>query len=253
HAASASGNQTQALQLSQVSPEQLKQSDDLLFARAIALQRANKTQEAIDELNTFLQTFPKSPLTPGVKIRLALALADNHRAGDAIATLRDLIATASPKKQQSASGEDENADQDDSASDQDATSADKKSASDDEAESDDEDKSTAGENSTSDETNSASESSATGFGPTEQSPLVSRLYMSDSNGYPEGESQWNAADSAVYGNISGADTEQIYQFIDTLLNFAPLPELLAAPDNKHLSKTGKRKVRAILAERYLAA
>jgi len=66
HAASASGNQTQALQLSQVSPEQLKQSDDLLFARAIALQRANKTQEAIDELNTFLQTFPKSPMTPNL-------------------------------------------------------------------------------------------------------------------------------------------------------------------------------------------
>ncbi|HMF46577.1 MAG TPA: outer membrane protein assembly factor BamD [Candidatus Udaeobacter sp.] len=253
HAASASGNQTQALQLSQVSPEQLKQSDDLLFARAIALQRANKTQEAIDELNTFLQTFPKSPMTPGVKIRLALALADNHRAGDAIATLRDLIAIGSPKQEQSTSDEEENADQHDSTSDQDATSDDEDSASDDEAESGDEDKSPAGENSTGDETNSASESAATGFGPTDKYPLVSRLYMSDSNGYPAGESQWNAVDSAVYGNISGADEEQIYQFIDTLLNFAPLPELVAAPDDKHLSNTGKRNVRAILAERYLAA
>src|SRR5215471_1721299 len=253
HAASASGNQTQALQLSQVSPEQLKQSDDLLFARAIALQRANKTQEAIDELNTFLQTFPKSPMTPGVKIRLALALADNHRAGDAIATLRDLIAIGSPKQEQSTSDEEENADQHDSTSDQDATSDDEDSASDDEAESGDEDKSPAGENSTGDETNSASESAATGFGPTDKYPLVSRLYMSDSNGYPAGESQWNAVDSAVYGNISGADEEQIYQFIDTLLNFSPLPELVAAPDDKHLSNTGKRNVRAILAERYLAA
>ena len=266
YAASGSGNQTQALQLSQVSPEQLKQSDDLLFARAIALQRANKTQEAIDALNTFLQTFPKSPMTPGVKIRLALALADNHQAGDAVATLRDLLATASPNQEQSGSDEEESADQDDSKSDQDTSSDDENSASNDEAGSDDdnsgsddeagkadEDKSPAGQNSISDETNSASESGATGFGPTEQYPLVSRLYMSDSNGYPVGESQWNAADSAVYGNISGADGEQIYQFIDTLLNFAPLPELLGTPEDKHLNKAGKRKVRAILAERYLTA
>src|SRR5262249_20496584 len=84
---------------------------------------------------------------------------------------------------------------------------------------------------------------STGFG----------MYMSDSNGYPLGESQWNAADSAVYENISGADKEQIYQFIDTLLNFAPLPELLGTPEDKHLDSAGKRKVRAILAERYLTA
>src|SRR5207249_9538858 len=72
-------------------------------------------------------------------------------------------------------------------------------------------------------------------------------------GYPAGEVQWNASDSAVYGNLSGADEEQIYQFIDTLLNFAPLPELLTTPDDKNLDEAGKRKVRAILAERYLAA
>ncbi|HEU4771676.1 MAG TPA: outer membrane protein assembly factor BamD [Candidatus Udaeobacter sp.] len=264
HAASASGNQTQALQLSQVSPEQLKQSDDLLFARAVALQRANKTPEATDELNNFLQIFPKSPMTPGVKIRLALALADNHQAGNAIATLRDLIATGSPKEEQSTSDEEENADQDHSKADQEATSdnedpasadeaTDDDSGSADEAESVNEDKSPAGENSIGGDNNSASENAATGFGPTGQYPLVSRFYMSDSNGYPAGELQWNAVDSAVYGNISGADEEQIYQFIDTLLNFAPLPELLATPDHEHLSKTAKRRVRAILAERYLAA
>jgi hypothetical protein len=77
--------------------------------------------------------------------------------------------------------------------------------------------------------------------------------MSNSEGYPDGELHWNVTDSAVYDNISGADQEQIYQFIDTLLNFAPLPELLAAPDDKNLDEAGKRKVRAILAERYLAA
>lgn len=266
HAASASGNQAQALQLSQISPEQLKQSDDLLFARAVALQRANKTQEAINELNTFLQTFPKSRMTPGVKIRLALALADNHQAGDAIGTLRDLLATAFPKQEQSASAEEETTDNDDSKSDQSATSDDENSASDDEAttnddnsgsndeaESDEEDKPPGGQNSTGDDNNSDSKSGATGFATVEQYPVVSRLYMSNGNGYPEGELHWNAVESAVYDNISGADEEEIYQFIDTLLNFAPLPELLAASDDKHLDKAGKQTVRAILAERYLAA
>jgi TolA-binding protein len=117
HAASASGNHAQALQLSQISPEQLKQSDDLLFARAIALQRANKISESIDAFQTFLRTFPKSRMTPGVKIRLALAFVDNHHAGDAIAALRDLLATASPEQKTSASSGEESSDENDSTSD----------------------------------------------------------------------------------------------------------------------------------------
>jgi TolA-binding protein len=267
HAASASGNQAQALQLSQISPEQLKQSDDLLFARAVALQRANKTQEAIDDLNAFVRTFPKSRMTPGVEIRLALALADNHQAGDAIATLRDLLATASPQQERSASAEEESSDENDSTSNEDATNDDDNSGSNDEAESNDdndsgsndeeqtgdEGNSQAGETQTSDNNNSESDSGGTGFGPVDQYPLTSRLYMSDSNGYPTGELQWNVVDSAVYDNISGADEEEIYQFIDTLLNFAPLPELLATPEDKHLDEAGKRKIRAVLAERYLTA
>jgi TolA-binding protein len=239
-AASASGNQAQALQLSQISPDQLKQSDDLLFARAIALQRANSTHEAIDAFQTFLSTFPKSRMAPGVKIRLALALADNHQAGDAIATLRDLLATASPDQGTSASAEEENADEDDSASNGEEESA-------------DEDNSTSnGEEQTTDENPSESENGATGYGEVNNFPLATR-YMSDSEGYPEGELHWNAVDSAAYWNISGADEEDIYQFIDTLLNFAPLPELAATPEDKNLDEAGKRKVRAILAERYLAA
>src|SRR4029077_2353234 len=124
-AASAGGNHAQALQLSQISPDQLKQSDDLLFARAIALQRANKTPEAIDDFQTFLNTFPKSRMTPGVKIRLALALTDNHRAGDAIATLRDLLATASPDQGKSTSAAEESAHEDNSGSSDKDESADK--------------------------------------------------------------------------------------------------------------------------------
>ena len=265
HAASASGNHAQALQLSQISPEQLRQSDDLLFARAIALQRANKISESIDAFQTFLRTFPKSQMTPGVKIRLALALVDNHHAGDAIATLRDLLATASPEQKTSASsGEESN--KDDSTSNDEATSDDDNSGSKDEAtpdeentsgandeHSDDENQSQANaEKQSSDDSDTKSENGATGYGQLNNSALAVR-YMSNSEGYPEGELHWNVADSAVYDNISGADQEQIYQFIDTLLNFAPLPELLAAPEDKNLDEAGKRKVRAILAERYLAA
>jgi TolA-binding protein len=250
HAASAGGNQTQALQLSQIAPDQLKRSDDLLFARAIALQRANKTGEAIHAFQTFLNTFPKSRMTPGVKIRLALALADNHQAGDAIAALRDLLATGSPKQEGSTRARAENDGEDNSASD-------------DEEQSDDEDNSQSTEEATSaqdssgqassNENGSESENGATGFGALNNYPVLTRLYMSDSSGYPASEPRWNAVDSAVYDNISGADEEQIYQFIDTLMNFAPLPELLKTPEDKHLDEAGKRRVRAILAERYLAA
>ena len=267
HAASASGNHAQALQLSQISSDQLKRSDDLLFARAIALQRASKTPEAIDDFQTFLNTFPKSRMTPGVKIRLALALADNHQAGDAIATLRDLLATASPDRGTSTSAaeespdednsassdEDESADQDNSASSNKEESADeKKTGSNEQEETDDEKNSQSDdEKQTSDETTSESKSGATGYGAINSYPSLTRLYMSDSEGYPAGEVHWNAADSAVYDNISGADQEQVYQFIDTLLNFAPLPELLATPEDKNLDEAGKRKVRATLTERYL--
>ena len=252
HASSASGNHAQALQLSQISPDQLNQSDDLLFARAITLQRASKTNEAIDVFQTFLKTFPKSRMTPGVKVRLALALADNHQAGDAIATLRDLLATASPDYEKSSRAAEENTDEDNSASSDEDESADE-----DNSASSDEDETTARQpnpgNGNSDENSSESENSATGHGQLDKFPIAARLYMSDSQGHPTGEVHWNAADSAVYGNISGADEEQIYQFIDTLLNFAPLPELLTTPEDKNLDNAGKGKVRAILAERYLAA
>ena len=253
HAASASGNHAQALQLSQISPEQLKQSDDLSFARAIALQRANKISESIDAFQTFLRTFPKSRMTPGVKIRLALALVDNHHAGDAIATLRDLLATASPQQEKSVSSGGETSDKNDSTSNDEATSDDENTSESNDEQSEDKNESQPNdEKRSSDESGTASESGATGYAQLNNFALPTR-YMSNSEGYPDGELHWNAADSAVYDNISGADQEQIYQFIDTLLNFAPLPELLAAPDDKNLDEAGKRKVRAILAERYLAA
>src|SRR5207244_10063423 len=167
-------------------------SDDLLFDRAIALQRANKTSESINALQMFLETFPKSRMTPGVKIRLALALADNHQAGGAIATLRDLLAKASPNQREPSSAEDQSEDKDNSGST-------------DDEESDDADNSQADkEKQSSDENSSESESGATGFGQLYKFPIATRLYMSNSEGYPAAAVHWNALDTTVYDNISGA-------------------------------------------------
>jgi hypothetical protein len=47
-------------------------------------------------LSKHFEHLPEIANDAGGKDRLALALADNHQAGDAIATLRDLLATASP-------------------------------------------------------------------------------------------------------------------------------------------------------------
>ncbi len=223
HAASISGNQTQALQLSQISPEQLNKSDDLLLARAIVLQRSNKTGEAIDAFQTFLRAFPKSGMAPGVKIRLALALQDNHQASEAIAMLRDLLATNTANK----TGPDEET----------------KDSGGDKSENSDQEKEESG----------SSDDGATGWGKQDPNEWTYTRYMEDSEGYPNGEKDWNVADSSAYQNLSGADEEQVDQLIDTLLNFAPLAELAAAPDDKNLDAEGKQRVRLILAERYLVA
>ena len=229
HAASASGNQAQALQLSQISPEQLNKSDDLSFARAIVLQRANKMREAIDAFQTFLSTFPKSRMAPGAKVRLALALQDNHQVSEAIATLRDLLATNTESK----SGPDEGEKDEAGAAEEN-----------DKGDSSNEENADAGEK---------SESGAVGWGKEDPNEWTYTRYMSDSEGYPNGEKEWNVAESAAYPNLSGADEEQVQQLVDTMLNFAPLTELTSAPDDKSLDEDGKERVRLILGERYLAA
>src|SRR5205085_4938320 len=50
--ASAAGNQTEALQLTNLAPDQLAKSDDLLLVRAIAFERAKKPAEAIETYRT---------------------------------------------------------------------------------------------------------------------------------------------------------------------------------------------------------
>jgi TolA-binding protein len=107
-AASATGNQEQALQLTNLAPAELERSDDLLMVRALAFQRADKAAEAIETYRKFLTKFPKSPLASGVRLRLALALQDNHQAGAAVVELRRLL--VQPKAESSkteAEGEEE--------------------------------------------------------------------------------------------------------------------------------------------------
>jgi TolA-binding protein len=211
-AASATGNQAQALQLSQIAPDQLKRSDDLLFARGVALQRANKSPEAIATFKAFLQAFPKSLMQPGVRLRLALALQDNHQAGEAIAVLCDLLpkpeseATASPAPEKAKTNEDPTSEEPD-------------------------------ESNVSAERAPSSDALATRF--------------TDGDTYPTSETDWKMTESSVYPNLSGADEDQIRQFIDTLANFAPLPELVTTLSSRKFEDASKNDLRAILAERYL--
>lgn len=97
-AASESGDQAQALQITEVPATQLEGSDDLLFARAIALQRASRAPEAITVYRDLLKKFPDSALALGVRLRLALALQDNHQAGAAVVELYSLAKTLSGEK-----------------------------------------------------------------------------------------------------------------------------------------------------------
>src|SRR4051812_10340644 len=113
-AASAAGNQTEALQLTNLSSAQLEKSDDLLLVRAIAFERAKKPAEAIETYRKLLKNFPNSPFALGGRLRLGLALQDNHQAGDAFVELVQLLrindkttTTPSPSPSPSAAPSDE--------------------------------------------------------------------------------------------------------------------------------------------------
>ncbi len=79
--ASASGEQEQALAL--LEKADAAASDDVAFARAVALQRAKRSSDAVNAFRFVLTKHPKSLLAPAARIRLALALVDAHRAGEA--------------------------------------------------------------------------------------------------------------------------------------------------------------------------
>ena len=211
-AASTAGDQPQALQLTNLSPDQLQKSDDLLLVRAIAFERAKKPAEAIETYRTLLKNFPESSFAPGARLRLALALQDNHQAGDAFVELVQLLKT------------------NDRPSTTTATVSPSPSAS-------------PSEDVTSDEELAPEERTSDSF---EQ-----RRYVSGSS-YPDSLREWEMQKSAVYPNITGSELEEIQEAIDTLLNFAPLPELASAVNNDRLAQTAREELRSVVAQRYLA-
>jgi len=181
-AASGAGDQAQSLKLTEIAPDQLEHSDDLLFAQALALQRSGKPHDAATAFQNFLGLFPKSPLAVGVRLRLALALQDDHRASEALAQLKMLGKKADSENDY--------------------------------------------------------------------------YYMADSRytdgvQYPNSLAEWDTSTSSVYPNLSGLDNVQLAETIDTLLNFAPLPELAAALESKDFDDAEKSGISSVLAERYL--
>jgi len=219
-AASAAGNQDQALQLTNLAPAELERSDDLLMIRALALQRAGKAGEAIQAYQKFLSNFQESPMAPGVRLRLAFALQDDHQAGAAVVQLKHLlVAPATDDATSEEASEDEDDSKDDSKTEE-KTETETKT----EPEADD-------------------DSSISDFGD-------SRYTTGES--YPLSEEEWDPKTSSVYPNITGADLDQIQQAIDTLLNFAPLTELATAVDDASFNDKSKKEFRSVIAQRYLA-
>ena len=91
YALSGAGQHEQALKLLQTAGVATADNDDLLFARAVVHHRTKQPAEAVTTLRTLLEKFPNSPLAPGAQLRLALALSDNHQAGEAVLALRPLL------------------------------------------------------------------------------------------------------------------------------------------------------------------
>jgi len=172
HAASSTGDHMNALKLTQLAPDALQKNDDLLFTRALALQRAGQAAEAITTFREFLARFPQSPLAAGARIRCAIALRDNHQAGEAVLELKKL-------------------------------------------------------------------------------PVGDEGRDGDSV-YPPPDSDLQLTDSPIYPDISNAESSQITQAIDAILNFAPLSELEAGLGNKEIDPAFANELRAIIAERALA-
>ncbi len=86
-AASESGEQRQAVRLCELAGPRLAESDDLSFARAVALQRARDWPAARAAFTELRARFPRSPLRREFGFRLATVLRDQGEAGLAIVEL----------------------------------------------------------------------------------------------------------------------------------------------------------------------
>jgi outer membrane protein assembly factor BamD (BamD/ComL family) len=213
-AASATGNQEQALQLTNLAPAELERSDDLLMVRALALQRAGKAAEAIETYQKLLGNFPESLMAPGVRLRLAFALQDNHQAGAAVVELKHLLV---PPNTSDATPEASTENEDDSKT----------------------------------EENTETEAEPEAIDNSNTLEFEDSRYTTGET-YPDSEEEWDLTKSSVYPNITGADLDQIQQAIDTLLNFAPLTELATAVDDASFDEKSKKEFRSVIAQRYLA-
>ncbi|MDR3720707.1 MAG: tetratricopeptide repeat protein, partial [Candidatus Acidoferrales bacterium] len=91
YAASGVGQHEQAIKLLESAGAATEQSDDLLMARGVVFHRARRPAEAAKALQTLLEKFPDSPLVKGARLRLGLALADDHRGGEAVLALHKLL------------------------------------------------------------------------------------------------------------------------------------------------------------------
>jgi outer membrane protein assembly factor BamD (BamD/ComL family) len=91
YAASGAGEHAQALKLLETAGAAMERSDDLLMARGVVLHRLKTPAEAAVPLQKLLTHFPKSPLAKGARLRLGLALTDDHRAGEAVLALQPLL------------------------------------------------------------------------------------------------------------------------------------------------------------------
>ncbi len=86
-AESNAGDQKQALELVALGDKAKTPNDDLLFAKAIVLQRSGKLAEAEKNYRALLAKFPKSDLAPGAQYRLALTLHDQKDDAGALLVL----------------------------------------------------------------------------------------------------------------------------------------------------------------------
>jgi len=80
-ASSECGEHLQAIRVCDLAGPELDDSDDLLFVRAVALQRAGKPAEAIVGFRRLNDKFPESPLAAEAPFRIATALRDEHESG----------------------------------------------------------------------------------------------------------------------------------------------------------------------------
>ena len=99
-AASESGDQTQALRVCDLAGPAIDRSDDLLFVRAVASQRAGNLDAAIAGFRRVQEKFPDSPLSGETRFRIATALRDKHEAGLAVAELMRIEMRQAARREQ---------------------------------------------------------------------------------------------------------------------------------------------------------